>query len=177
MSTDLREVLVRPATEADTEAIRAVHLIAFQGADEADLVERLQRDGDSEISLVAHLHGEILGHALLSRMEVTGDGRAYRALGLGPVAVRPWAQDGGVGRALVRTALAEAEALGVEVVFVVGDPDIYYRFGFSSEAAEPFSSPYAGSWFMAQWLRPPSAAPRSGSAAYAPAFAALDSRQ
>jgi putative acetyltransferase len=177
MSTDLREILVRPATDADAEAIRAVHLVAFQCADEADLVERLQRDGDSEISLVAHLHGEVLGHVILSRMEVTGDGRAYRALDLGPIAVRPWAQDGGVGRALVRTALAQAEALGVEVVFVIGDPDIFYRFGFTSEAAEPFSSPYAGSWFMALRLRPPSAMPSSGSAAYAPAFAALESTQ
>lgn len=177
MSTDLREILVRQATDADSEAIRAVHLVAFSTADEANLVERLQRDCDSEISLVAHLHGEILGHAMLSRMEVTGDGRAYRALGIGPVAVRPWAQDGGVGRALIRTALAQAETLGVEVVFVLGDPDYYYRFGFTSEAAEPFSSPYAGSWFMALWLRPPPAMPSSGSAAYAPAFAALDSTQ
>ncbi|HYD36807.1 MAG TPA: N-acetyltransferase [Allosphingosinicella sp.] len=167
-------VLVRPEDDGDAGAVRAVHLVAFETEAEADLVARLREEGDSEISLVAELAGEIVGHALLSRMDVSGDGRAFRALGLGPVAVRPWAQDGGVGTALVRSALAEAQARGEELVFVVGEPDYYYRFGFTSEAAAPFDSPYAGSWFMALWLRRDAAAPASGSAAYAPAFAALD---
>ena len=170
-------ILVRPEADGDSEAIRAVHLAAFDTSGEADLVDRLRADGDSEISLVAELSGEVVGHVLLSRMSVSGDGRTYRALGLGPVAVRPGAQDGGVGSALIRTALAEAEALGVDVLFVVGDPDYYYRFGFTSEAAEPFASPYAGTWFMALWLRPDPVAPRSGTAAYAAAFAELDGHQ
>ncbi len=164
---------IRPEAGGDAEAIRAVHLAAFPTPAEADLVERLHRDFDSEISLVAEQDGEIAGHVMLSRMSVSGGGQAFRALGLGPVAVRPGSQGSGVGSELIRSALAIASTLGEEVVFVLGEPDYYRRFGFTAEAAAPFASPYAGPYFMALWLRPPSAMPATGSAAYAPAFGAL----
>ncbi|HYE27381.1 MAG TPA: N-acetyltransferase [Allosphingosinicella sp.] len=164
---------VRPESGDDADAIRAVHLAAFPTPAEADLVARLHGDFDSEVSLVAERSGEIVGHLMLSRMAVSGDGRAYRALALGPVAVRPEAQGEGIGSALIRAALDQARGLGEEVVFVVGEPAYYGRFGFSAEAAAPFASPYAGPYFMARWLRPDPAPPVAGSAEYAPAFAAL----
>ena len=167
---------VRPEAAGDADAIRAVHVVAFHpSTDEAGLVTCLHEDGDSVLSLVAELRGEIVGHVMLSRMRVTGDGRGYRALALGPRAVRPWAQDGGVGTALIQAALAESTCLGEQVVFVVGDPDYYLPFGFSTEAAVPFASPSAGrTWFMALRLDPDAIPPRSGSASYARAFAAWD---
>jgi putative acetyltransferase len=164
---------VRPEAPGDFEAIRAVHLSAFPTAAEADLVQRLRDDLDSAISLVAERSGEIVGHALLSRMSVSGEGRSYRALGLGPVGVRPAAQGGGVGAELIRSALAIAEALGEEMVFVLGEPDYYGRFGFTAATAAPFASPYAGPFFMALRLCPDVDVPAAGSAAYAPAFARL----
>jgi putative acetyltransferase len=164
---------VRPAAGEDGPAIRAVHLAAFPTSTEADLVDRLQQDYDSEISLVAEQAGEIVGHAMLSRMTVSAGSRAFRALGLGPVGVLPGAQGSGVGSELIRSALAIAGALGEEAVFVLGEPEYYARFGFSAAAAAPFASPYAGPYLMALWLRPPDAAPVEGSAAYAPAFGAL----
>ena len=168
---------VRPATGEDAEAIRAVHLAAFSTSAEADLVDRLHQDYDSEISLVAEQAGEIVGHVMLSRMGASADSRAFRALGLGPVGVLPGTRGSGVGSELVRAALAVAATLGEEVVFVLGEPEYYSRFGFSAEAAAPFASPYSGPYFMALWLRPPSAQPASGSAAYAPAFDALGGSQ
>ena len=164
---------VRPEAGGDAEAIRAVHLAAFPTSAEADLIERLHREFDSEISLVAERGGEIVGHVMLSRMSVSAGSRAFRALGLGPVGVLPGAQGGGVGSELIRSALAIASTLGEEVVFVLGEPEYYARFGFTAEAAAPFASPYAGPYFMALWLRPPSDLPAAGSAAYAPAFGAL----
>jgi putative acetyltransferase len=161
---------VRPEAPDDSEAIRAVHLAAFPTPAEADLVARLHEDFDSEISLVAEQGGEIVGHVMLSRMSVSGDGRAFRGLGLGPVAVMPGMQGGGVGSALVRASLAVAGALGEEVVFVLGEPDYYGRFGFSAEAAAPFDSPYSGPNLMAQWLGLDIDPPVTGSAAYASAF-------
>ncbi len=165
---------VRPEADDDSEAIRSVHLAAFPTAAEADLVARLHGDFDSEISLVAEQAGEVVGHVLLSRMSVSGDGTAFRALGLGPVGVRPGTQGSGIGSELIRAALATADALGEEMVFVLGEPDYYSRFGFSAEAAAPFASPYAGPYFMALWLRPVPAPPFKGSADYAPAFGARD---
>ena len=103
-------------------------------------------------------------------MNVSGDGRAFRALGLGPVGVRPGMQGGGVGSELIRASLAVAGALAEEVVFVLGEPAYYARFGFSAEAAAPFDSPYAGPYLMALWLRLDVEPPAAGAAAYAPAF-------
>ena len=162
---------ILPESWDDADGIRAVHLAAFPTSAEADLVGRLQDDLSSEISLVAKEGERVVGHVLLSRMEVEGDGRRYRALGLAPVAVLPERQRQGVGCALVEAALKRADAMGEEIVFVLGEPEYYGRFGFSAEAAEPFASPYAGQYFMARSFK--GDLPSSGTAAYAPAFAEL----
>ena len=161
---------IRPERGDDAAAIRAVLIAAFPTPAEADLVRKLHEEHDSEISLVAENEGGIVGHVMLSRMTVEDGSRSYRALGLGPVAVLPERQRQGIGGALVREALRRADALGEELVFVLGEPDYYRRFGFSAEAAAPFSSPYAGPYLMARTHGV--ALPRSGRADYAPAFAA-----
>jgi putative acetyltransferase len=125
------------------------------------------------VSLVADRGGEIVGHVLLSRMRATGDGRACRAVGLGPVAVVPGFQGGGIGAGLIEAALGIARATGEEIVFLLGEPDYYRRFGFSADAAAPFASPYAGPYFMALVLQPGFRLPVAGEAAYAPAFSEL----
>ena len=169
-------VRVRGEEAFDAGAIRAVHLAAFPTAAEADLVQRLHRDLDSEISLVAEPSDDprrrIVGHVMLSRMRVEGGGRTWRALGLGPVAVLPGLQRQGIGALLINTALNQAEANGEELVFLVGDPDYYRRFGFAAETAAPFASPYAGQHFQALQLTD-APLPSSGRADYAPAFAGL----
>ena len=163
-------VRVRPAEPRDAAAIRAVHLAAFPTAVEADLVGRLDAGRDSVVSLAVDADGELVGHVLLSRMRVSGDGREFRALGLGPVGVIPGHQGAGLGAALIGGALAIARATGEELVFVLGEPDYYRRFGFSAAAAAPFASPYAGPYFMALALSPDLKLPVAGQAAYAKAF-------
>jgi putative acetyltransferase len=164
---------VRPAEPGDEAGIRAVHLAAFPTALEADLVEALDRDGDAVVSLVADGADGIAGHVMLSRMRVEGDGRTWRALGLGPVAVRPGDQGIGIGAALIDGALAIARATGEALVFVLGEPAYYARFGFSAEAAAPFDSPYAGPYFMALALQAGFVPPAAGKADYARAFSSV----
>ena len=164
---------IRPAESGDAEAIRNVLIAAFSDAAEADLVEALTREGDAEVSLVAEREGEIVGHVLLSRMRVSAGGRACRAVGLGPVGVLPGFQGGGIGAGPIEAALGIARATGEEIVFVLGEPEHYRRFGFSAQAASPFASPYAGPYFMALALRPDLAPPAAGEAAYARAFSDL----
>ena len=165
--------LVRPAGPGDAAGIRAVERAAFPTSAEADLVERLERSGDVVVSLVAEREGEIVGHVLLSRMRVVGEGRDYRALGLGPVAVAPPWQRRGIGSGLIEGALAIAEATGEELVFVLGEPEYYSRFGFTERTAAPFASPYSGPFLMALTLGG-ARLPRTGSAEYARAFAELE---
>ena len=165
--------MIRPAAPEDAAGIRAMHEAAFPTPLEADLVEALVRDGDAVVSLVAGRQSGIVGHVLLSRMQVTGDGRAFRALGLAPVGVLPGYQGAGIGSALIEAAVAIARATGEEIVFLLGEPDYYGRFGFSAAAAAPFASSYAGPFFLALALRPDFAVPAAGDAAYARAFADL----
>lgn len=165
--------IIRPADLRDASAIRAVHVAAFPTGLEADLVEALQREGDAIVSLVAEQGGDVVGHVLLSRMTASGDGRDYRALGLAPVGVLPGYRGAGIGKALIEGALAIARANGEEMVFLLGEPDYYRRFGFSAETAAPFASPYAGPYFMALALRPEVIRPGTGTAAYARAFSDL----
>lgn len=165
--------MIRPAEPGDAAGIRAVHEAAFPTGAEADLVAALTREGDAIVSLVEERQSEIVGHVLLSRMAVTGDGHPVRALGLAPVGVLPGFQGGGIGKELIEAALAIAQATGEELVFVLGEPDYYTRFGFSAETAAPFASPYASPYFMALALQPGFAMPAQGEAAYARAFSDL----
>jgi putative acetyltransferase len=156
----------------DAAAVQRVHLAAFPTSLEAELVARLHDDRDSVISLVAEDRGKVVGHVMLSRMAVEADGSPLRALGLGPVAVLPAMQRQGLGTVLIEAALSRAAGLGEEIVFVLGEPAYYTRFGFSVETAAPFASPYAGPCLMAKSLKPvPS--PNAGRAHYATAFSTV----
>ncbi len=55
----------------------------------------------------------------------------------------------GVGEALVQASVAQLGAAGAMLVFVLGEPAYYERFGFAAEWARGFASPYAGDYLMA----------------------------
>ena len=62
---------------------------------------------------------------------------------VGPVAVAPGHQGSGVGRTLMRSALAAAEATGLgDAMMLIGDPDYYGRFfDFSAERTTAWDAP------------------------------------
>jgi predicted N-acetyltransferase YhbS len=63
------------------------------------------------------------------------------ALVLGPLAVDPSCREFGVGAALMRQALAAAEAAGHGAVLLLGDAPYYARFGFSAQRTGELSLP------------------------------------
>jgi putative acetyltransferase len=128
----------RPGDEAD---IRAVHREAFATDEEVALVDGLEAapSFDPALSLVARDGDAVVGHALLSPLDVEGD---WRALVLAPVAVRPAWQDEGFGSALVRAALDAARRAGVDGVFLHGAPSFYRRFGFQPAGDHGFENPF-----------------------------------
>jgi predicted N-acetyltransferase YhbS len=63
------------------------------------------------------------------------------ALVLGPLAVNPACRELGVGAALMRHALAAAEAAGHGAVILLGDAPYYARFGFSARKTGELSLP------------------------------------
>lgn len=158
---------IRPETTDDHEAIHRVVIEAFGRRHEADLVDALRMGGDLTVSLVAAEAGEICGHVALSRLK-----SPERTLALAPVAVAPRVQRYGTGSALVREALKSARQLGYDLVFVVGEPRFYERFGFSADIASRFPCRFAGPYFMALPLSSLRADPAP--VIYADAFADLE---
>lgn len=79
-----------------------------------------------------------------------GSGNAT-ALLLGPLAVDPSVKSAGIGSALMRRAIAEARRLGHRAILLVGDPDYYARFGFSTgkTASLAMPGPYERHRFLA----------------------------
>lgn len=141
-------VMFRDAKAADQKAIHGLIEAAFDQKAEADLVDQLNADGDMVISLVAeNATGDLLGHVALSKLKSPPS-----ALALAPVSVAPDEQSKGIGSALIRDAIERARVLGAELIFVLGDPAFYTRFGFSVDAARPYPCPYAGPYFMALLL-------------------------
>lgn len=132
--------MIRYATPLDHPAIAGVVTAAFDGGDEARLVEALRVNGDVMFELVAVEAGEVVGHVLFSRLWTDRD-ELYAALA--PLAVRPDRQRSGYGIRLVRAALEAASEFGAVGVLVLGDPAYYGRFGFSRAAAEQVACPYS----------------------------------
>ncbi|WP_072391287.1 N-acetyltransferase [Hyphomicrobium sp. CS1GBMeth3] len=163
---------IAPETLALRNAIRTTLLAAFPTSLEADLVDRLREAGDIEIGLVSIEEAAVIGYIAFSRLDAP-----IKALGLGPVAVVPERQRGGVGSALIRAGLEHAKAAGWQAVFVLGYPAYYHRFGFETDTATGFSSPYAGPYFMATSLSNESLRAKSGRVAYPPAFDGLEEQE
>ncbi len=118
---------------ADSDAIVALVREAFSsddhdGGDEVDIVvatwERAATPAGFE--LVAVGDGAVIGHVLAAR----GDLGGREVVAVAPLAVRPSHQGQGIGGALMTELLARAEAAGLPLIVLLGDPGYYGRFGF-----------------------------------------------
>jgi putative acetyltransferase len=167
------ELVIRPETTADFEAIRNVNCRAFDQDSESRLVDALREGGYVRLSLVAEQAGQIVGHILFSELPIQTETGTVPALALAPMAVLPEFQNQGIGSALVRQGLEACRQQGGRIVVVLGHPDFYQRFGFRAELARPLESLYAGEAFLAVELVPGALAGIQGRVEYAPPFASL----
>ena len=153
----------------DRAAIEALYPEAFADEDLLPLVGNLLADPGITVSLVAVLGSAVVGNIIFTKCSV--DGCDTRAALLAPLAVDPAFQGQGIGSALVRDGLQRLRENGTSMVFVLGDPDYYGRFGFRPEptVATPYPLPtdWAGAW---QSLRLTDAASPSGELLVLPGF-------
>lgn len=134
-------IIVRSELPGDRDAIRRVNELAFEGLAEADIVDAL-RGSEAwlpNLSLVAEDRTGIVGHALFSLVRLDS---GPELLSLGPMAVLPKRQRGGVGTALVRRGLRRARGTEYPLVVVLGHPDFYPRFGFRPARPYGIETPY-----------------------------------
>jgi len=157
-------VCVRKADESDRRAIADVVTAAFgptEGAENVKLIADLAADTSAQpvLSLVATMAGRLVGHVFFTRASVDTAGREISAAILAPLAVHPDFQSRGIGNLLVSEGLRQLTVTGVDLVFVLGHPGYYPRFGFAEAGVRGFDAPYpiapenAGAW-MVQALRP-----------------------
>ena len=147
--------------------------MAFDGEDEARLVDALLDGGYVRVSLVAEEGGQVVGHILFSDLPIVTPDGVIPALSLAPMAVIPSHQRHGVGSSLVRDGLRACALEGHRVVVVVGHPEFYPRFGFSAKMAGRLRSPFSGPAFMAVELMPGALEGVEGEVRYPPPFEGL----
>lgn len=137
--------LIRQATSEDSKAIIELVRLSFETAemtdhDEHNLVERLRKSEEfvPELSLVAELDGELIGHILFTKVKV-GQGTA---LALAPLSVLPEHQGRGVGASLIERGHQVAEDLGFSSSIVLGHPTYYPKFGYLLASEQGIQAPF-----------------------------------
>lgn len=149
---------VRDLGPGDHDPVQSLIAAAFAQADEAELVEAVRESGDVLFELVAETAQGLAGHILFCRgrieSELSSGDRFRETAILGEMAVAPDRQNSGIGAALLHAGLARLDDGQEAIVFVVGHPDYYDRFGFTAAAAKPFSCKWQGPTFMARIAEP-----------------------
>jgi len=165
-------IVTRQETPADKETVRRINELAFGQPNEADLVEALRAAGAVDLSLVAELDGEIVGHILFAPVHIENMRGATLATALAPLAVLPERQRRGAGSTLVRNGLDVLARMGHRIVFVLGHPEYYPRFGFTPAAGYGVRCEFdvPGEAFMALALREGALKEAQGTVRYHPAF-------
>jgi putative acetyltransferase len=152
------EWAIRPELPIDIDQIHELHRAAFPGAAEAELVDAVRASAGfiGELSLVAvTADGSVLGHVMVSLVTLHPEpesaathppdqpsGPAPQVLALAPIAVLPVHRDRGIGSALMRAALAGADARDEPFVVVLGSADFCGRFGFEPASGYGVTGPY-----------------------------------
>jgi predicted N-acetyltransferase YhbS len=122
---------ILPLAEIEPGAVEHLLDVAF-GTDRFIRTAYRMRDGVAaipELSFAAVERGKLLG-TLQSWpvMLLTPEGMQHRMTLVGPVAVDPALQRGGIGRALMTQLMNAARDSGYDALVMIGDPEYYGRF-------------------------------------------------
>ena len=130
-------IRIRQETKADHLKVHELIASAFQNEEHSDhreqfLVERLRKSNAfiAELSLVAEIENEIVGHIMLTKIQIENENKSFESLALAPVSVKPEFQRKGIGSKLIIESHAIAKSLGYKSIIVLGHEGYYPRFGY-----------------------------------------------
>ena len=121
--------MIRETQESDLEEVFNLIHSSFSNKAESDLVKQLISDGDVLINLVVESSDTIIGNVVVSKITMEPDLGLFCG-GVAPVSVLPDQQSSGVGSKLMTAAINESKKMGIDALFLLGDPNYYKRFGF-----------------------------------------------
>ncbi len=121
--------MIRETRESDLEEVFNLLHAAVGNRAESDLVKQLISDGDVLINLLVESSDTIIGNVVVSKITMEPDIGLFCG-GVAPVSVVPDQQSSGVGSKLMTAAINESKKMGIDALFLLGDPNYYKRFGF-----------------------------------------------
>ncbi len=138
-------MIIRQETQSDYNEVYDVIKLAFSSADHADgneqdLVVALRKCDEfiPELSLVAVVDNEIIGHILFTKI-LLGD---KTEIALAPLSVLPRCQRQGVGKALINEGHKIAKNLGYNFSVVLGSEKYYPKFGYTKAENFGIKAPF-----------------------------------
>ncbi|NYT00929.1 MAG: N-acetyltransferase [Methanocellales archaeon] len=136
-------VTIRKEEKKDYKKVYEVNCFAFQQEYESKLIEKIRKGKNfiPELSLVAEIDDEIVGHILFSRIEIVGDS-VFDSLALAPMAVIPEFQKQGIGSKLIKKGIEKAKELGFDSIIVLGHKEYYPKFGFQKASKWNIKCPF-----------------------------------
>ncbi len=151
---------IRETNSENLKDILYVERAAFQRDSEANITRDMLFDPSAEprVSLLAFVENQPVGHILFTKGYVEGNSRT-RVSFLAPLAVVPIFQKQGIGGALIKEGIAHLSKMDVDLVFLLGHPSYYPRYGFAPASKLGFEPTYpippevADAW-MVLALRP-----------------------
>jgi putative acetyltransferase len=151
---------IREASVTELDDVFRVEKDAFGYDKEANLVKDLLNDSSAKpyFSFLAFNNDRAVGHILFTSAQLEGTQHDTSISILAPLAVIPEFQKQGVGGKLIEHGLQHITNFGVDLVFVLGHPEYYPKYGFNPAGIQGFEAPYpipeehANAW-MVQELR------------------------
>ena len=123
---------IRPESKRDYLQIKQINDLAFNQENEGIMIENLRSKPEfiPELSLIAKLENEIVGHILFLPLKIKNNNSEFTTLSLAPMAVKSEYQKMGIGGKLMKKGFEVSKELGFTSIIVLGYPEYYPKFGF-----------------------------------------------
>ncbi len=133
----MEELNIRQEQPGDWDAVErtvkeAFAEVPYSDQSEHQLVARLRASKYfiPELSLVAVLEGRIVGHLLLTRIDIVDEHSQHPGLSLAPISVQPEFQNRSIGSQLIKASHKMAQQMGFNWIVLIGHQDYYPKFGY-----------------------------------------------
>ena len=131
-------IIIRNETPADYRAVENLTRESFWNVYRPGCTEhyvlhcyRSAPDFVPELDFVMEKDGELMGHVMYSRSEITtSGGKAIPIMTFGPISIAPGYKRQGYGKRLLDYSMEKARDMGAKALAITGNIDFYGKSGF-----------------------------------------------